>query len=161
MIAAGHDLAVPTEAAKVRRVQFPGEPVDEIAAGLGSLGQDGEVLPAEADCASPGTSFTAHTPAAVFPLHDRAANGACRLTAADLPTHEGAGRAPAEHVCRLGPAERAANQQDTEALEEVSFALSVRAREDVQVGRRRERKGSIVAKIGQFYPVNFQRFSLP
>ena len=32
---------------------------------------------------------------------------------------------------------------------------------DVQMGRRREREGSIVAKIGQFYPVNFQRFSLP
>ena len=52
-------------------------------------------------------------------------------------------------------------QQDAERLEEVCFPLRVQSGKDVEVGRRRERKASIVAKIRQFYPVNLQRFSLP
>src|SRR5216683_4614407 len=147
MVAARHDLAIPGEPTQVRRIELARKAVDEVTAGLRPPIQDGQVLPAKPDRASPGTSFTTDAPASVFPQDDRAADGAHRLTAADLPTHEGAGRAPAEHVRRLGPAERATDQEDTEPLEQVGFALCVRAREDVQVGRRRERKGSIVAKI--------------
>ena len=161
VIAAGDDLAIPAEAAQVGRVELAREAVDEVAAGLGALGQDGQVLPAEPDRAGPGTPFATHSPASVLARHDRAANGADRLPATHLTAHEGAGRAPAEHVGRLGSAERATKHEDAEPFEQIGFALSVRSREDVQVGRRREREGSIVAKIGQFYPVNFQRFSLP
>src|SRR4029077_3149419 len=107
MIAPRQDLAVASEDTQVSRVERAREAVDEVAARLRPLGQDREILPAEADRAGPGASLSTHAPAAVLALDDGAPHRAHRVTAADLAAHEGAGRVPAEHLRRLRTAERA------------------------------------------------------
>src|SRR5258705_2095744 len=98
MIAPRQDLAVASEATQVSRVELAREAVDEVAARLRPLGQDREILPAEADRARPGTAFAADTPATVLALDDGAAHHAHRVTPPDLASHDRAGRVPAEHV---------------------------------------------------------------
>jgi len=161
VIPAREDLAVATHPAQVGRVELTRESVDEAPARLRAVGEDGQVLPPEADGARPGATLASHAPGTVIAARDGATDRAHRVGTPDIAGHEGARRVPAEHVRRLGATKRAAKEQDAERFEEVRLALSVEAAQDVQVGRRREGEGSIVAKIRQFYPVNLQRFSLP
>ena len=151
-------------APRVCRIELAGEAVEEVAARLRPPVDDGQVLPAERDHARPGTPFAAHSPGPSSRGARSRGESARGVSPRRIsPPTNGAGGAPARAFGRLGSAERAADAGGRRGPSRrfvLPWALGpVRMfRSGAGVSERR----SIVAKIGQLYPVNIHPIrSLP
>ncbi len=143
----GEDLPVLHEGREVARIEPTGEAVQEVPPGSGPAGENGQVLPAERDRAGPLAVGADRLPAPALGLLKGPAKGPGAVPAANLPRDRRRRRSPPRQLGEAGGAERAARQQDRDALQKIRLALGVPPDEEVQLGRGTIGKGTVITEF--------------
>jgi hypothetical protein len=154
VVARSQNLPIPAMSREMGGLYLGREAIDEVAPGLGSSREDGQILPSKGNGTRPRARLTRDDPPAIFSLADASAHLALDISTRDTSAEGSRGSTPEGQIHRLGATKRSSHEQDTHRFQEVGFPLGVGTTQDVQAGFRMEGKGAIITKFSDSYPLD-------
>ena len=139
---------------EVGRLYLGREAIDEIAPGLRSSRENGQILPSEGNGAGPRARLTRDDPPTILALRDAPAHLSLDISSRHTSTEGGGRGTPEGQIHRLGATKRSSHEEDAHRFQKVGFPLGVRTTQDVETGFRMEGKGAIIAKFSDSYPLD-------